>query len=118
MDYKKIEAARTTITREIDEIKGDTDDLYKSIVILSKRSTQINADLKQKLWEKLNEFATHSDAIQEVFENAEQIEVSRFFEQLPKPTAIAIEEWLRKELYYRNVEDEKNQEKNNSELQG
>tara|TARA_B100000287_G_C20544912_1_gene746158 strand:- start:2 stop:358 length:357 start_codon:yes stop_codon:yes gene_type:complete len=117
MDYKNIDAARTTITREIDDIKGDTDNLYKSIVILSKRSTQINSDLKQKLWEKLNEFATHSDAIQEVFENAEQIEVSRFFEQLPKPTAIAIEEWLRKELYYRNPEDEENQKEDNSKTE-
>lgn len=101
MDYKESEAPLTTITYDREEIENPTGNLYEAIVIMAKRATQINGDLKKELVEKLEEFATHNDSLEEVFENKEQIEVSKFYERLPKPTAIAIEEWLESRTYHR-----------------
>ncbi|MCF6279408.1 MAG: DNA-directed RNA polymerase subunit omega [Flavobacteriaceae bacterium] len=101
MDYKESEAPLTTITYDRDEIENPTGNLYEAIVIMAKRASQINGDLKTELVEKLEEFATHNDSLEEVFENKEQIEVSKFYERLPKPTAIAIEEWLEGRTYHR-----------------
>jgi len=104
MDYKDTNAAVSTITYNRDEIEAATDNIYAAISIIAKRATQINSDLKKELIDKLDEFATYNDSLEEVFENKEQIEVSRFYERLPKPTAIAVEEWLNEKVYYRTPE--------------
>lgn len=106
MDYKESEAPLTTITYDRDEIENPTGNLYEAIVIMARRASQINGDLKKELVEKLEEFATHNDSLEEVFENKEQIEVSKFYERLPKPTAIAVEEWLGNRTYHRKPEED------------
>lgn len=103
MDYKKSKAPVSTITRDRNVIDKTTDNLYESIVIIAKRANQINADIKKELIEKLEEFASNTDSLDEVFENNEQIEVSRFYERLPKAHAIAIEEWLDDKIYHRKA---------------
>ncbi|SDX53666.1 RNA polymerase Rpb6 [Lutibacter oricola] len=105
MDYKNTKAASSTITYNRDKIEAPTENLYEAITILAKRAQQINGDLKSELIDKLEEFATYTDSLDEVFENKEQIEVSKFYEKLPKPTAIAVEEWLEGKIYHRNPED-------------
>jgi len=105
MDYKNSKAATSTITYNKNIIEEPTNNIYESITILAKRAQQINGDLKSELIEKLEEFATYTDSLDEVFENKEQIEVSKFYEKLPKATAIAIEEWLEGKIYYRNPEE-------------
>lgn len=107
VDYKKSEAPRTTTTLSFNEIDAATGNLYESITILAKRSEQISAELKEELLQKLSEFATPSEGLEEVFENKEQIEVSRFYERLPKATLIAIQEWLDGEIYHRNATEGK-----------
>ncbi|PID69791.1 MAG: hypothetical protein CR985_04010 [Flavobacteriales bacterium] len=105
-DYKESKAPVTTETHDRAVIEKPTGNVYEAISILAKRANQINEDLKKELIDKLEEFATHNDSLEEVFENKEQIEVSRFYEKLPKPTAMAIEEWLNNEIYYRNPKEE------------
>ena len=105
MDYKNTEAALTTVTYDKKKIEAPTDNIYEAITIIAKRAQQINGDLKSELIEKLEEFATYTDSLDEVFENKEQIEVSKFYERLPKPTAIAVQEWLEEKIYHRNPED-------------
>lgn len=107
MEYKNSKAATTTITYDKNKIEAPTQNIYEAITIIAKRSEQISSDLKSELIEKLEEFATYTDSLDEVFENKEQIEVSKFYEKLPKPTAIAVEEWLNGKIYYRNPEDSK-----------
>lgn len=102
MDYKNSKAPTTTVTYDKSKIEAPTNNLYEAITIIAKRAQQINGDLKNELIEKLDEFATYTDSLDEVFENKEQIEVSRFYERLPKPTAMAVEEWLESKIYYRN----------------
>ncbi len=106
MDYKNSEASLTTITYDKTKIEAPTQNIYESISIMAKRANQISEDIKKELIDKLEEFATHNDSLEEVFENKEQIEVSRFYEKLPKPTAIAVEEWLNGAIYHRNPEEE------------
>jgi DNA-directed RNA polymerase subunit K/omega len=106
MDYKDTEAAISTITYNKTEIEAPTENIYEAISIIAKRANQINGDLKRELVDKLEEFATYNDSLEEVFENKEQIEVSKFYERLPKPTAIALEEWLNDKIYYRTPETE------------
>ena len=110
MDYKNTEAALTTVTYDKNKIEEPTDNIYQSIAIMAKRATQINEDLKRELIDKLEEFATHNDSLEEVFENKEQIEVSRFYEKLPKSTAIAVQEWLEDKIYFRDPKDTENNE--------
>ena len=98
-------APTTTVTYDKNQIEAPTDNIYEAITIIAKRAQQINGDLKCELIEKLEEFATYTDSLDEVFENKEQIEVSKFYEKLPKPTAIAVKEWLEENIYYRNPED-------------
>lgn len=105
MDYKNSDAPLTTVTYDKTKIEEPTQNIYESISIMSKRAIQISEDLKRELIDKLEEFATHNDSLEEIFENKEQIEVSRFYEKLPKSTAIAIEEWLEGKIYYRNPEE-------------
>ena len=100
MDYKKTNAARTTISRDIqalaDSVGGN---VYELVAILKKRASQIGVEIKEELIAKLAEFATHSDTLEEVFENQEQTEISRFYERLPKPTLIAIQELLEDNIF-------------------
>lgn len=105
MDYKETKAPVSTVTYDKEAIEASTDNIYEAISIIAKRATQINGDLKKELIDKLDEFATYNDSLEEVFENKEQIEVSKFYERLPKPHAIAVEEWLNDKVYYRNSEN-------------
>lgn len=106
MDYKDTKAALSTITYNKNEIEMPTQNIYEAISIISKRAEQINSDLKRELVDKLDEFATYNDSLEEVFENKEQIEVSKFYERLPKPHAIAVDEWLNDKVYFRTPETE------------
>jgi len=107
MDYKNSKAATSTITYDKNKIEATAKDgnIYEAITIIAKRADQISSDLKNELVEKLEEFATYTDSLDEVFENKEQIEVSKFYEKLPKATAIAVQEWLDGKIYYRNPEE-------------
>ena len=98
-------AALTSKTSHRESIESVTENIYEALSIIAKRSSQINLDIKKELHEKLDEFATHNDSLEEIFENKEQIEVSRFYERLPKPHAIAVEEWLNDNIYYRNTDE-------------
>ncbi len=105
-DLKNSKAAVSTITINKNEFDQKTDNIYEAISITAKRAVQINSEIKKELLEKLEEFATYSDSLEEVFENKEQIEVSKFYEKLPKPHALAVEEWLKDKIYFRNTEKE------------
>jgi len=100
-DLKNSKAAVSTVTINKNEFDSKTNNIYEAISITAKRAVQINSEIKKELLEKLEEFATYSDSLEEVFENKEQIEVSRFYERLPKPTSIAVQEWLNDEIYFR-----------------
>ena len=102
MDYKNSKAANTTVTYDKNQIEAPTENIYEAITIIAKRAEQISVDLKNELVEKLEEFATYTDSLDEVFENKEQIEVSKFYEKLPKSTSIAVQEWVEGQIYYRN----------------
>ena len=108
-DYKNTNAPDTTVTFDKTKIEAPTENIYKAIAIMAKRASQINEDLKRELIDKLEEFATYNDSLEEIFENKEQIEVSRFYERLPKPTSIAVQEWLDNEIYYRTPDLEDNE---------
>ena len=105
MKFKSTGAARSTITRDLNEFIDKTDNIFKAVSIISKRSIQVNENMKKELMEKLEEFAISQDQLDEVFENKEQIAVSKFYEKLPKPWAIAIKELLNDELYMRSQDD-------------
>ena len=92
------------IPRDIDKVAAPTGNLYESVVVISKRSRQIASNIKEELNNKLAEFATTVDNLEEVFENREQIEISKFYERMPKPTSTATEEFLEGKLNYRNRE--------------
>ncbi len=101
MDYTKAKAPTNTITRNLNNFDGKTSSIYESIQIVAKRSEQIALEMKTELDKKLAEFASYSDNLEEIFENREQIEISKFYERLPKPTLLAIEEFLNDEIYFR-----------------
>jgi len=106
MDLKKIKAPVNTITYNRNKVDAETQNIYEAISIISRRAEQINSEIKKELIEKLEEFATFNDSLEEIFENKEQIEVSKFYEKLPKPHALAVQEWLDDKIYYRNTEDD------------
>ncbi|EGV42406.1 hypothetical protein BZARG_2303 [Bizionia argentinensis JUB59] len=106
MDLKKINAPVNTTTYDKNKIEAPTGNIYEAISIISRRAEQINSEIKKELIEKLDEFATHNDSLEEIFENKEQIEVSKFYEKLPKPHALAVQEWLDGKIYYRNTEED------------
>ena len=106
MDIKNTNAAQTTKTYNRDQIENETQNIYEAISIISKRADQIQGDVKKEWIEKLEEFATYNDSLEEIFENKEQIEVSKFYERLPKPHAIAIQEWLDSKVYHRDSNEE------------
>ena len=101
MDFKKTTAPASTITRDLKKLDANTQNIYETVAIVAKRSNQISAEMKQELNRKLEEFASYSDTLEEVFENKEQIEISKFYEKLPKPTLIALDEFEHDKLYYR-----------------
>ena len=105
--YRESKAALTSKTFDRNEMEGSTENIYEALSIIAKRSNQINLDIKKELHEKLDEFATDNDSLEEIFENKEQIEVSRFYERLPKPHAMAIEEWLNDKIYHRRTDEPK-----------
>lgn len=107
MDYRKIGASTNTETRDVMELSKSVGNIYETVCIISKRANQISIEMKQELDAKLQEFASYSDNLEEVFENHEQIEISKFYEKLPKPSLIAIEEWKEGLIYYRNPAKEK-----------
>lgn len=107
MDYKKIAASTNTETRDVMKMSEPVGNVYEMVMIIAKRANQLSIEMKQDLDAKLQEFASYSDNLEEVFENHEQIEISRFYEKLPKPSLLAIEEWNQGDVYYRNPSKEK-----------
>ncbi len=105
-DIKKTNAPLTTITYDRRKVKEPTGNIYKAIKIVAKRSEEINKELKEELLKKLKEFETDQDSLAEIFENKEQIDISRYYERLPKPTAIALQEWLEGKIYWRDMSEE------------
>ena len=106
MDLKKTNAPVNTVTYDRNQIDEPTENIYESISIISRRAEQINTEIKKELIDKLEEFATYNDSLEEIFENKEQIEVSKFYEKLPKPHALAVQEWLTDKIYFRNTEED------------
>lgn len=106
MSFKNSTAEKTTITRDTLDMEQGTGNIYESIVMMSKRSNQLSVELKEELTRKLQEFASTTDNLEEIFENREQIEISRFYERLPKPVAMAMEELLDDKIYVRKTEEE------------
>ena len=111
MDYKKSKSPVNTVTRDVLELWKETDNVYESVAIIAKRANQISIEIKQDLSKKLAEFASYNDSLEEVFENREQIEISRYYEKLPKPTLLATQEFLEGNIYWRdpskdNVDEE------------
>lgn len=104
MDYKKTKAASTTVTRNINDLEKKTGNIYEAVVVVSKRANQISMEIKEELNRKLEEFANYTDNLEEVFENREQIEISRFYERLPKPTLIALDELENDQIFIKKHE--------------
>ena len=102
MDFKKTNAELSTVTRDIRRFDNQTGNIYEAVSIMSKRANQISTEMKEELSAKLQEFSSHSDNLEEIFENREQIEISKFYEKLPKPSLIAVQEFLEDKVYYRN----------------
>ncbi|WP_303427513.1 DNA-directed RNA polymerase subunit omega [uncultured Duncaniella sp.] len=108
MDYKKTNAPLNTVTRDMIELSQDTGNVYETVCIIAKRANQISGEMKHDLEKKLQEFATLSDNLEEVSENREQIEISRYYEKLPKPTLIATQEYVDHKIYFRNPDEKPN----------
>jgi DNA-directed RNA polymerase subunit K/omega len=107
MDVKRNNAPANTITRDIEKFTAPTGNIYESVMIIAKRANQISAELKQELSKKLEEFVSVSDNLEEVFENREQIEMSKYYEKLPKAGLLAIQEFLEEKIYFRKAESNK-----------
>ena len=107
MDYRKTNAPTTTVTRDLMELCEYTGNIYETVAIIGKRANQISVEIKNDLSKKLQEFASYNDSMDEVSENREQIEISRYYEKLPKPTLIATQEYIEGKVYYRNPAKEK-----------
>ena len=107
MKFKNTGAEKSTITRDVNDFLEKTDNIFMAVSVMAKRSTQINEKMKEELMEKLEEFALNQEQLDEVFENQEQIAVSRFYESLPKPWSIAMKELLNDEIYIREAENDK-----------
>ena len=107
MEYKKASVPDNTITRDMIELGKTTGNVYETVRIIGKRANEISANIKHDLSKKLSEFSSSTDSLEEIFENREQIEISRYYERLPKPSLIATQEYLEDEVYYRNPAKEK-----------
>ena len=106
MDYKKSNAPVNTVTRNIMDLCDETHNIYESVAIIAKRANQISVEIKQDLSKKLQEFASYNDSLEEVFENREQIEISRYYEKLPKATLIATQEFIENSIFWRDPSKE------------
>ena len=106
MDYKKTNAPLNTVTRDMIAMSEQTGNVYETVCVIGKRANQISVEMKNDLQKKLQEFAS-TDNLEEVSENRDQIEISRFYEKLPKPTLIATQEYLEHKLYFSNPAKEK-----------
>ena len=107
MDYKKSNAPTNTVTRDMIALSEDTGNVYETVCIIGKRANQIAVEMKADLEKKLQEFASYNDNLEEAFENREQIEISKYYEKLPKPTLIATQEYIEGKIYYKNPAKEK-----------
>jgi DNA-directed RNA polymerase subunit K/omega len=107
MDFKKTNAPTNTVTRDLVDFVKDTNNIYESVAIMGKRANQISVEMKDELKSKLEEFSSTTDNLEEMFENREQIEISRYYERLPKPTLIAAQEFVEGKIYFRNPAKEK-----------
>ncbi len=108
MDYKKTNAPLNTVTRDMIDLSQDTGNVYETVCIIAKRSNQIAGEMKHYLEKKLQEFASLNDNLEEISENREQIEISRYYEKLPKPTLIATQEYVEHKIHFRNPAKDKN----------
>ena len=109
MDYKKTNAPLTTTVHDLVELAEQTGNIYETVAIISKRANQIAAEMKSDLEKKLQEFATLNDNLEEISENREQIEISRYYEKLPKPTLIATQDYEEGKLAFRNAARERDE---------
>ena len=116
MDNKKSKAPVNTVTRNVMDLCKDTGNIYESVAIIAKRANQISVQIKEDLSKKLAEFASYNDSLEEVFENREQIEISRYYEKLPKPTLLATQEFIDNQVYWRDPQKEQQKEVEQSEL--
>ena len=107
MDYKKTNAPTNTVTRDMIALSADSGNVYETVRVIGKRANQIAVEMKGDLEKKLQEFASYNDNLEEVFENREQIEISRYYEKLPKPTLIAAQEYKEGKVYWKNPSKEK-----------
>ena len=107
MDFKKTTAPTNTVTRDLVDFVKDTNNIYESVAIMGMRANQISVEMKDELKAKLEEFSSTTDNLEEMFENREQIEISRYYERLPKPTLIAAQEFEEGKIYFRNPAKEK-----------
>lgn len=112
MEKEQAKVANNTITRDLIDLSRPTGNIYESVMIMAKRANQIAAEVKQELSAKLEEFSNFADTLEETFENREQIEISRYYEKLPKPTLIAIKEFQNNEIYYRLVDNKDKENRN------
>ncbi|MEA4974758.1 MAG: DNA-directed RNA polymerase subunit omega [Paludibacter sp.] len=102
MDFKKVNAPTTTISRDMNAMSEEIGNVYETVMVIAKRANQISAEIKSEIDKKLQDFGNTSENIEEVFENREQIEISRYFEKLPKPVLMATQEFIEGKVYYRN----------------
>jgi DNA-directed RNA polymerase subunit K/omega len=109
MDYKKVKADTTAVTRNKNQFYEQTGNIYETVVIMARRANQIGLEIKDELNQKIAEFANPTDNLEEIFENREQIEIAKYYEQLPKPTLIAVHEFLNEQIYFRNPYKEEQQ---------
>lgn len=108
VDFKKSTAPGNTQTWDTVKLSEKTGNVYEMVNIIAKRANQVGVDMKEELSKKLQEFASYTDNLEEVFENHEQIEISRYYERLPKPVSIATQEFVQDKIYYRKSNNEKN----------
>lgn len=106
MEMKKASVPNNTVTRNIPDLDNQTGNIYESVVIIGKRANQIAGEIKQELTRKLAEFSSTTDSLEETFENREQIEISKYYERMPKPTLVATEEFLDGQIYFREKTEE------------
>lgn len=106
MSNNKPTVPNSTVTRDVRQLDKNTGNIYESLVIIAKRANQISNNMKEELQNKLSEFASSNDNLEEVFENREQIEISKHYERMPKPTLIAVDEFLNDKVYFRNPSKE------------
>ena len=110
MELKKSSIPTNTVTRKLTDLDAPTGNIYESVVIIARRANQISSEIKQELTRKLADFSSVNDSLEETFENREQIEISKYYERLPKPAIVATEEFLSVEIYFRDTKADATEE--------